>query len=190
VSRIRSAAPLFLIVVLAAACGIPVDDAPRPVQPPPGPFQGLTTAAPAVTESGPASEMLCFTRGNNLVAVQRPATQAPTAERLISDVIAGPTDAERANGIGTALSGAGVIDRVTVENGQAVVSLGPALAAAGRNDQFLAFGQIVCTLDARADVDSVIFTLDGQVVAVPRGNGSLSKSPLTAADYEGLLKPD
>ena len=65
---------------------------------------------------------------------------------------------------------------------------GPALEAAGRNGQFLAFGQIVCTLDARGDVDAVVFERDGRAVAVPRGNGSLTKNPLTAADYQGLLE--
>jgi sporulation and spore germination protein len=187
----RRAGPLVVAtVLLAAACGIPAEDAPHPVQPPPGPFQGLATPAPAVTESGPLLETLYFTRDGKLIAVERRVTQEPTAQRLVEDVIAGPTDAERTAGVGTALSGAGVIDGVRVQDGQAIVSLGPALQAAGRNDQFLAFGQIVCTLHARADVTSVVFTLDGQVVAVPRGNGSLTKTPLTTADYEGLLKSD
>ena len=68
----------------------------------------------------------------------------------------------------------------------AIVTIGGDLESTARTDQVLAYGQIVCTLDALPDIDGVSFMHGGEAVQVPKGDASLSKDVLTAADYSNL----
>jgi spore germination protein GerM len=132
-------------------------------------------------------ETLYLTKDSAIVPVDRHVKQEPTAQTLLNDLIAGPTAAEQADGITSALPGSTVINSVAASNGLAVVTIGGGLEGAGRKDAILAFGQIVCTLDARPDVNGVVFVGPNGPIGVPRGDGSLTTSPLTTADYEDLL---
>jgi hypothetical protein len=71
----------------------------------------------------------------------------------------------------------------------AVVDIGDGPPEAGRTDEILAFGQIVCTLAARSDVNGVVFVRGDQPLEVPRSDGSLSSGPVTAANYADLIAP-
>jgi spore germination protein GerM len=102
----------------------------------------------------------------------------------MDSLLSGPTAAEQDEGIGSALTGGEVIGDVTLADGQAKVDLVVGLDGTGRSDAVLAIAQVVCTLDAQPDVAGVVFTREGEVVAVPRADGALSKGPLTATDYQ------
>ena len=86
--------------------------------------------------------------------------------------------------MGSALPGANVISQVRLNDHQAEVNLAAPLDGSGRNDAVLAIAQVVCTLNAREEVDGVVFIRDGEVVAVPRHDGALAKGPLTLTDYD------
>lgn len=187
--RARAAAVTMVVVLLGlTACGIPVDEQPRVVQPPPGPFQALASPAPVGSQSGAVVETLYFTRGDRIIPVVRRLDAEPSVEETVGDLMAGPTEAEQTDRIGSALPGTALIDGVRVEAGVATVSLGASLEGT-RNDEILAYGQMVCTLDARSDVNGVVFVHDGERSAVPTGDGSLTKATLTTADYEELFAP-
>jgi hypothetical protein len=134
-------------------------------------------------------ETLYFVRNGAIVAVMRRVDTDPTVEAAVHDLLAGPTDTERAAGLGSSLPGAAVIDGVVAESGLAVVALGGRPEETGRNDEILAYGQIVCTLDARPEIVGVTFQYQGEAVGVPRGDGSLSTGPLTSTDYQELVGP-
>ncbi|WP_327004118.1 GerMN domain-containing protein [Dactylosporangium sp. NBC_01737] len=119
------------------------------------------------------------------MAVERRVGSTADVAALLGDLVAGPTDAERDEGLSSALTGTDLIAGVRLVAGTAEVSFRP--QAGGRTDDILAIGQIVCTLDARTDVDTVRFLLDGQVLKVPRADGSLTELPLTSADYRALI---
>ena len=174
------------VAVAAAACGIPVDSEPRAVVPPHGPAEALASPAPDASRSGPIVETLYLVMDGAIVSVDRGTTTEATAQSVVTDLLAGPTEAEATAGYTSAVPAGTVINGVRVENGLAVVDLGPGLENAVRQD--LAFGQIVCTLDARSDVNGVTFVHDGQPIGVPGGDGVVTKGPLTTADYEDLLK--
>jgi hypothetical protein len=106
----------------------------------------------------------------------------------VADLLAGPTDAERAAHVGSALPGTALIDGVRVEAGIAIVTLGASLEST-RNDEILAYGQIVCTLDARTDINGVVFMRGDERITVPAGDAALTKATLTTADYEVLFGP-
>ena len=181
------AAVAVLLTVLLAGCGVPTDDRPRAVEVPPGPFPtpGTATSAPA----GRFDEVLCFVRDDRLVPVVRRLDASPTVEQHLEHLLAGPNQAERDNGLTTALPGAITVAGVHLAGTRADVDVPEAGEETGRSDEILAFGQIVCTLTARSEVDSVSFLRGGQPLGVPRADGSLSQAPLTAGDYAGLTRP-
>jgi spore germination protein GerM len=178
-----------LLLALTTACGIPADATPRTVEPPPGPHPFRSPTAAAV-EPGAIAEPLCFVRDNKLVRTTRHINDAPTVYTQISHLLAGPTDPERAAGLSTALTGTTTMESVQLTGAQVTVALGATVDDARRNDEMLAYGQIVCTITARPDVTSVTFTRDGQRLDIPRADGSLSQGPLTADDYQSLITVD
>jgi spore germination protein GerM len=135
-----------------------------------------------VTQPGPVSVILYLARDGALTTVTRQVPE-PSLTSLMENLLAGPTDAEQNEGINSALTGANVIGDVVLVDGQARVDLATGLDGTGRSDAVLAIAQVVCTLDARPEVIGVVFTREGDVVAVPRGDGALHKGPLTSPDY-------
>ncbi|QLQ35651.1 GerMN domain-containing protein [Micromonospora robiginosa] len=182
----RRLLPALLAAVLLAGCGVPVDDEPRLVREPPGRFPtpaGTSTADP----DGRVGEPFCFVRDEGLAVVNRRVDGLPGVDAHLQHLLAGPDSAERRSGLATALPGTVVVAGATLTGGVATVDVRQAGQEAGRNDEVLAFGQIVCSLTQRPDVDSVAFRRDGQPLEVPRADGSVSALPLTAADYRPLM---
>ncbi|MBQ1015554.1 GerMN domain-containing protein [Micromonospora sp. M51] len=181
------------LVVLAVAasltgCSIPTDDAPRVVQAPQGPFQS-SASADTSAPVGPAAETLCFVRDNRIISFVRRVDRPPTVEEQLRHLLAGPTAAERDTDLTTALAGAVNAAGVTVTGTEARVVVDKPGEDAGRSDEVLAFGQIVCTLTSRDDVTTVTFSRDGRPLRVPRADGSLSEQPLTRVDFAPLIAP-
>ncbi|HEX6872022.1 MAG TPA: GerMN domain-containing protein [Micromonosporaceae bacterium] len=181
-------AVLTLAAVFALAkCGIGAEDTAREVVPPPGPYRALPSQLAGPLPPGTFVTTLFLVRDDRLVPVVRRVSGEPGVADLVRELLAGPTDTERAAGFSSALPGANLIEAVELRAGQVHVHLAAAVEEAGRSDGFLAFGQVVCTLDARPDVVGVVFLRQAQPVAVPRGDGSLSPGPLTLADYANLV---
>ncbi len=185
-ARVLLAAVLLTVV---AACGVPAEDRPRAVTPPPGPFPYTATAAPSAAETGAVTEVLYFTRDDRLIPAIRRIDQVPPVDVQLRDLLAGPTPSERDDGLTSALPGALSNAVVELVDGRARVTVAATGADTGRSDELLAYGQIVCTLGARPDVEAVIFLRDGVPLRVPRADLSLSSDPLTAADYAALISP-
>ncbi|WCN79458.1 GerMN domain-containing protein [Micromonospora sp. LH3U1] len=176
------------LTALLTGCGVPTDAAPRTVQPPRGPFQ---SSAPADTRApaGPAVETVCLVRDNRIISVVRRVNRPPTVEDQLRHLLAGPSSAERDGDLTSALPGAVDAAGATVTGTQARVAVDAPVDDAGRSDEILAFGQIVCTLTSRDDITTVVFLRDGKPLGVPRADGSLSEQPLTRADYATLITP-
>ncbi|WP_433112987.1 GerMN domain-containing protein [Micromonospora sp. CA-246542] len=178
------------LVALLAGCGIPADDAPRPVPPPRGPFPTTADTPSADTApAGPATETLCLVRDNRIVPVLRSVDRPPTIEEHLRHLFAGPTTAERDTDLTSALPGAVNAVGVTLSASQARVMVDEPGDDAGRSDEVLAFGQIVCTLTSRHEVSTVRFLRDERPLGVPRADGLLSAQPLSRVDYAPLIAP-
>jgi hypothetical protein len=175
-----------LVVLSTMACGVPAEDDPRPIE---ATTAGASSAPaqPAGDGSGLAVETLYFVRDRSLVAVRRAGSRPPSVENQLEHLLAGPTDTEHDSGLSSALTGLGITARARVDGTAAVVDVGSRPDRAGRSDEVLAYGQIVCTLTARPDIETVIFHYEGQPVDVPRADGSLGRRPLAAADYASLV---
>jgi hypothetical protein len=113
---------------------------------------------------------------------------ARTPEQMVQDLVAGATRAEQQDGLTSALSQMRVSSTI-VSQRRAAVEIGAPAVPGARSDEVLAYAQIVCTLTSQgAEVGTVSFTRDGQPLAVPRGDGSLSTGALTIADYADLIE--
>lgn len=184
--RRRLILPLILAVGLLPGCGVPVDDAPRTVQVPPGPFPTPVIGS-ATAPAGRVDEPLCFVRDDRLDCVVRRVGVLPGVDVHLQHLLAGPVETERGSGLTSALPGTVTVAGVRLTGAVAEVDVREAGEGTGRSDEVLAFGQIVCTLTGRDDVDAVLFRRDGQPLDVPRADYSLSREPLTAADYGSLV---
>ena len=188
VSRARGrAVSLALVVVLGAmvqGCGIPEDGAPRDIGRP-RPASGSNSPAP--DGFGTALERLYLVRDGQLVRVARRVSRPRTPEQMLADLLGGPTPAEQRDGFTNALSTMRIAG-MTLSQRRASVAVGEPQDQGARNDEMLAYGQIVCTLTSQgAEVGTVSFTSGGRPLGVPRGDGQLSDEPLTIADYANLL---
>ncbi|WP_250031123.1 GerMN domain-containing protein [Paractinoplanes maris] len=173
-------------VVLLGGCGVRAQDEPHGVDLPRHP---LTTpgAGPAVAV-GDVAQVLCLVRDGHLVQTVRRTPTYPTMQGQLDSLMAGPTTAEQAAGLSTALSGF-ALTAGKHTGAQVTVEVPDVDEGDARNDGSLAYGQIVCTLTARADVGTVLFTRGGQPLQVPLPDGTLTGAPLRSSDYAALLRP-
>ncbi|MFC0506439.1 GerMN domain-containing protein [Micromonospora costi] len=176
-----------VLILLLAGCGVPSDDRPRPVEVPPGPFPTTETASPTAS-GGRLDEALCFVRDDRVERIVRRTDTLSSVEAHLRHLLAGPGPQELERGVSSALPGTITVAGTRLNGATAEVDVRLAGDDIGRSDEVLAFGQIVCTLTARSDVDRVSFRRDGQPLDVPRADGSLSREPLTEADYAAILR--
>jgi hypothetical protein len=184
--RIAAAAAGLIVAAFAAGCGVPVEDTARELEQT-GNNAPSVAPTPAAAAYGPVTEKLYLLSDGHLVAVERKVPTHPDAQQLLADLLAGPIPIEQEAGLNSALTGTTAINSATDAAGSATVELSTALEGTGRSDDVLAFGQLVCTLSSRPDINQVVFTRQGQRVGVPRGNGALTEDPLTCADYANLV---
>lgn len=184
----RLAAPaIALILAVLTGCGIPAENSPRQIEPPGGSSGSTAPTAPISAPAGSVVERLCLVKDDKLVSVERRTRSEPTVDAQLQHLAAGPTEAESDDGLTSALTGTSVVAGVELVGSEATVEVGNSLDGPSRSDDVLAYGQIVCTLDARSDVSGVSFIQHGQRLGIPRADGSLSEGPLTMADYATLI---
>ena len=158
------------------------------------PVTVATTAPPASTVPIELAKIYLVKNGR-LIGVDRPVQPGADLSGIIRDVQDGPTNSERAAGLRTAVSA----DAVTVlgiaqQGGTATVDVAPSFLELlpFPTEQQLAAGQLVMTLTDRGPgIGRVRFTVGGNAVAVPRGDGSAPQQPdlsVSRDDYLGLVE--
>ncbi|WP_422774151.1 GerMN domain-containing protein [Plantactinospora sp. WMMC1484] len=186
---VRPTLVLPLLLGLVVGCQVPVEETPRPIDSPPGVTVEATRPTPQPTRSGVVVERLYYLRDDKLVPVTRRLPDPLPVDAHLQLLLAGPAEVEQRAGLTSAVTGSDTVLGVEVADGEAVVEVGAGLAGTGRNDEILAFGQIVQTLTARPDVDRVTFRQGGEHLGIPRADGALSRAPLTTQDYSELTVP-
>ena len=179
-------ATILALLAAAAGCGIPADETAWNVTAPP-PYRGFTTPPTDDIASGTATEVLYLTKDQRLVAVHRTVDALPSIDALLKDLADGPTKVEKDQGLTSALSGIAVVIGTELKDGQLEITLGDGLDGVTAGTKLLAIAQIVCTVDEREDVTSVVFARDGLRSEVPRGDGSTTGGPLTRQDYVNII---
>jgi spore germination protein GerM len=188
----RSRAVAALLVALAAVgvagCGVGAQSQPQRIGRADVPFglgrpthdETTTTVAPSAGES----YTLYLVAGEQLRAVTRRARERLTPSALLSKLSEGPTPTEADAGLRTLLSPDVAVDHVRVADDVATVELtGAGADQPAGNEGALAIAQLVYTATGIPGVQRVRFEVDGQPAEIPRGDGTLTRRPVSRADY-------
>jgi|SRR5215210_3099860 len=152
---------------------------------------GSTTATTEPTGSVPTSVSLevWFLDGEQLVRQTRSHESTPlVATAAMKALLAGPSPAEVAAGIGTSLPAGTKLLGISIKKGVATVDLTSQYQSGGGSLSMKArLAQVVYTLTQFPTVRAVLFHLDGEPVNVFSGEGIVLDHPVGRADYEDLL---
>jgi spore germination protein GerM len=192
VKRVALVGVLLVAVLVGAVAAVAAwrrDGADAPVRIPARdvPFallEGPGAQGDAAPDDGAATVTLFFVSQDALVPVSRSLSRNPSARDVLDELFAGPTRAETASGLSSALGPEADVTDVAIEAGRAAVNLGgPLPETPDGADRARALAQVVFTLTELPGVDEVRFLLDGEAVEVPVGDGTLTRSAVTRADY-------
>ncbi len=128
-------------------------------------------------------------RDNRLVHVTRELTNrgSSSLESVVTYAIAGPTAPEARSGIWSAIPPGTSLISTQLQDGVAEIDLSSDFAAIGGTDEILAVAQIVWSVTALTDIDSMVFLLNGTPTSVPGAGGVLISGPIDEDEYRELL---
>jgi hypothetical protein len=186
---LAAAATALVVAGSLVACGIPADSQPQALARKDIPFDLLapstTIAAPGTPGARvPLNVYLVGITG--LVPVSREVRAPATLTEALNALLTGPTDAEVADGLRTAVGTQTSISAGVVGFGVGTVDLGGSFGQVGGQEQILAVAQLVFTATSVPGIVKVQFTLGGRPVEVPAGDGTLTQGPLGRSDFPSL----
>ena len=129
-----------------------------------------------------------FLRGDKIDVAHRSVAATPrVAAAAMSELLAGPTAADSAAGLTTAIPAATQLLGVTVTTGTATVDLTGTFESGGGSLSMTArLAQVTYTLTQFPTVAQVAFELDGRPVTTFGGEGIVLDHPVTRATFESL----
>ena len=155
-----------------------------------GPTAPVSSAAG--TTIAPAEKMVLsayFVRGEQVAPVHRTIDPTvATSRAALSELLAGPTGAEREIGFDTGVPAGTALEAVAIgPDGVATVELSPAFAEGGGSLAMrLRLAQVVFTLTQFATVTGVQLADEGEPVDVFGTEGIVLDGPMTRDDFEDL----
>jgi spore germination protein GerM len=168
------------IVVGVAGCGVPVDTQPSALsrngipfdllQPTPSSTTATTTPSPIEV---PVKIFLIAANGHLVPVARDVAVSAPDLATVLGALVAGPTDAESAAGLQSALTTQTTVLGATIAGHVATVNLGGTFGQLVGPPEIQAVAQVVFTASALPGVTGVTFELSGLPVEVPVASGAL-----------------
>lgn len=198
---IRSVGAMTVVAAMSvtAACASSTksDQQPTTTTPPPAVSTTVapsTTAAPTTTPvTTPATTdlRLYFLHGDTIDVAHRAVTATPqVATAAMTELLAGPTSADRAAGLASAILSATRLLGINIAGGVATVDLTGAFATGGGSLSMAGrLAQVTYTLTQFPTVSSVAFRLDGSAVTVFGGEGIILDHPVTRSSFESLTPP-
>jgi len=187
-------AVLAALALAATGCGIPVTEQASSVPSHQVPFHLLSPTVPtSSTTTVPAAAYvaeriyLVNPSGVLIPAAREVAVPAPLSA-VLDALLAGPSRAETAAGITSALPAAVKVLTLSIDASTATLNLNQAFGEISPASETQAVAQLVLTTTGQAGVSSVSFAIDGRLIAVPTASGASTKGPVTAASYSALLR--
>lgn len=183
---------LLLFVAALAGCGVPTDDRAETMDDVPFGLLDPQASEPAETAAppeGPAVQIyLVDPSGLRLVPVERRLVESEASlPDVVEVLLTGPTRAERRQGLTTAFVDDDAVGSSDLVGGVASVDLTQQFTVLDGPTQRLAIAQMVLTLTSRPGVGRVAFTLQGQPIDIPRGDGTLAQGSVARDNYRELL---
>lgn len=147
----------------------------------------VTTASVPEVLSEPVE--LYYISANELVATTLTLASPATTSQVLAALISGPPSGDNGVGLRSALP-INLNAEIQISKGIAQIDTSlQFLTNLSPIDQRLAIAQVVLTFTRRPGVGQVIFTVDGERIAVPRGRGDLAEpgAAVSFDDYSSLL---
>lgn len=132
---------------------------------------------------------LYFIINNRLIATSIQLVSPATTSQVFAALVAGPPSGDAGLGLRSAVA-ISLKGSLSVSKGIAIIDSDDSLLTGlSPIDQRLAIAQLVLTFTSRPGIGQVLFSVNGEQIAVPRGKGDLSKpgSPVSFDDYISLL---
>lgn len=183
------------LVLALASCGVPVDDHASTAGADEVPYgllestSSTTSSTTSVPERRSTSVAVWFLFRGGVVPLMRALPSPVELDAVAAALLDGPTAGEASLGARTAVPAPEPTEAAPsweLDGRTAVIELPSGLAQLAPQEQLLALAQIVFTATELGQVDDVRFESDGEPVAVPRGDGSVTEAPLRRADYGQL----
>lgn len=188
----RTLCTAVAVLLPIAACGVTTSDDVEIADPSAVPFGLLEPDRVPVAlrpAGGTVVQLYLFDPDRSvLVPVTRQVSGAGL-EAVVAELESGPTDSESLLGLQSALTDIAAIDDVDIEGSTAFVDLNESFTTLGGSDQIIAIAQFVFTVTERASIEQLVVRVDGELVEVPRDDGTLTRDPLTRADYTSFSPP-
>lgn len=183
--RLRCVAALAVTVATVsalAACSTGPQRSATRIDPAEVPFNLLEVPDAAEPLASGQSVSVFLEHEGGLVELDR-AVDDDDLGSVLDALAAGPTDDERVVGLSSALP-PGQVGEVSADRGVALVDLRDSFADLARADQVVAIAQIVFTLTGQPGIGRVSFTLEGESIELPRGDGALTTDALARDDFD------
>jgi len=174
-ARLVAASCAVLAGVVLCGCGVPVDNSPTALAKSAVPFGLLEPSAPTPSTTAPlvtvTVQIFLLSSTGQLVAVARNVPVPAALGAVLGALIDGPTNAEAAAGLQSAVPAQTQVVSTSISSGVAQVDLAGTFGQLVGQAEIDAVAQIVFTATALTGVSAVSFELDGQQVAVPAAGG-------------------
>jgi hypothetical protein len=184
----------FGVALVSAACSPapPPTDTLRELQPAlpvtatPTPATSTQDPMPTTTSGSPLELKVYFAYQEKMQpAIRKVPHTTAVLKASLTELLKGPTAAEKAKGLSSQIPAGTKLRAVTVSGNVAVVDLtGPFSSGGGTLSMTDRLAQIVYTATQFRGVDAVRFKIDGKLVDVFGGEGIVIDKPQKRADYE------
>lgn len=184
----RRLAVLPVLALVIAACGGSSSSSGGQTPSTPTPQPTTTTSAPAA----PLAVHVYFLRDEKVASVHREVsvTEGLGARAAMRALLTGPTDAERAAGLSTAIPAGSKVLGLSFAHGIADVNMNAAYESGGGSLSMTArLMQVAFTLTQFTPAQRVTFRVEGKRVTAFGGEGVMLDHPVGRADYESFLPP-
>lgn len=181
------------LTVIAASCGVPeersaklivLSDIALEITP-------STTSATSPVEPVPAGTravVIYLIRGDGLVGRARSTSLEFDVQDLLDLLAGGPIASDILEDLSTGIDPSEpTIESFEIRDGLAYLELSNAFLEDSSVSQTLVLGQIVITLMSNLSLEGVLFTSNGQPIAVPNADGTPVTEPVRRRDYASLL---
>jgi len=188
----RTACAAVIVVSIGVGCGVTTNDDVEVADADDVPF-GLLEADRVPTALRPVNgtvvQLYLFDSDSSALVPVTRQVSAAGIEAVAAELEAGPTASESFLGLRSALTDIDAIDSVDIDGSTALVDLNDSFTTLGGSDQIVAIAQLVFTVTEQPTLDRLIISVNGETVEVPRDDGTLTRDPLTRADYRSFSPP-